>query len=620
MANQRPFPRCIRRWPSAVAGILVLGQLLATTRAAAADHFLGISDLVVSADSETMFVACSNTNQVLIVNLRSREIRHRLGVPSRPTGLALTTDQRRLIVTCGAAESTVLVIDTQQPKVLQNIPVGHTAMSPALSPDDSQLYVCNRFDNNISVIDLMEGMETARVPVVREPVAAEITPDGRLLVVANHLLQMPAGGRPLESVAAEVTIVDTQTWETTSLELHNGASSLRDICVSKDGSLALVTHILSNFENVPFRLDMGWVNVNVVSVIDLEQRRVSRTIGLDQMDFGASNPWGICFARDGEFVATSIAGNHEIGLIRSSELLGEKARRTMAPIPGAWPVYPSLGENLWQRISLPGRGPRAICSSKSKLFIAEYFTNSVAVIDLTVADQPQVDQIQLAPTDQLSLERRGEMLFNDATICYQQWQSCASCHPDGRADGLNWDLMNDGVGNPKNTKSILLSHETPPAMAVGVRATAEVAVRSGLSHILFARRPEQEAEAMDAYLRSLRPTPSPHLVDGQLSASAERGQVLFHSRRTGCARCHKSPYFTDLKRHKITSSDSGQSMPEFDTPTLIEVWRTAPYLHDGRYVTLRELLLTGQHGLTQRQVDDLDPEEIDDLIEYVLSL
>ena len=61
------------------------------------------------------------------------------------------------------------------------------------------------------------------------------------------------------------------------------------------------------------------------------------------------------------------------------------------------------------------------------------------------------------------------MLFNDAEICFQHWQSCASCHPDARVDGLNWDLMNDGLGNPKNTRSMLLVHQGGPAMSLGVR-------------------------------------------------------------------------------------------------------------------------------------------------------
>ena len=33
--------------------------------------------------------------------------------------------------------------------------------------------------------------------------------------------------------------------------------------------------------------------------------------------------------------------------------------------------------------------------------------------------------------------RRGEMLWNDGTMCFQHWQSCASCHPEGRMDALN---------------------------------------------------------------------------------------------------------------------------------------------------------------------------------------
>ena len=52
-----------------------------------------------------------------------------------------------------------------------------------------------------------------------------------------------------------------------------------------------------------------------------------------------------------------------------------------------------------------------------------------------------------------------------------------------RPDALNWDLLNDGIGNPKNTLSLLLSHQTPPVMITGVRASAEDAVRAGIKYI-----------------------------------------------------------------------------------------------------------------------------------------
>ena len=177
-----------------------------------------------------------------------------------------------------------------------------------------------------------------------------------------------------------------------------------------------------------------------------------------------------------------------------------------------------------------------------------------------------------------------------------------------------------GAGNPKNTKSMLLAHQTPPSMSAGVRETAEHAVRSGIVHILFSQRPEDEAVAMDEYLKSLRPVPSPHLVDGRLSPSAERGRVLFHSERIACHKCHPAPLYTDLQSHRVGTRSPYETEDRFDTPTLVEVWRTAPYLHDGRYTTIKELLVEGQHGLKGGRPEGLSQQDIDDLVEFVLSL
>ncbi len=58
----------------------------------------------------------------------------------------------------------------------------------------------------------------------------------------------------------------------------------------------------------------------------------------------------------------------------------------------------------------------------------------------------------------------------------------------------------------------------------------------------------------------------------------------------------------------------------FDTPRLVEVWRTAPYLHDGHWLTVKELLTVGKHGLSREQLEKLSERDIDDLVEFVLSL
>ncbi len=95
---------------------------------------------------------------------------------------------------------------------------------------------------------------------------------------------------------------------------------------------------------------------------------------------------------------------------------------------------------------------------------------------------------------------------------------------------------------------------------------------------------------------------------------------MFESKRIDCNRCHPSPLYTDLKRHDVGTRRWNERTDRFDTPTLVEVWRTAPYLHDGRYTTIRDLLVEGWHGLRRRRSDNLSEQEIDDLVEFVLSL
>lgn len=98
----------------------------------------------------------------------------------------------------------------------------------------------------------------------------------------------------------------------------------------------------------------------------------------------------------------------------------------------------------------------------------------------------EVTSVELNPGREETAENKGERYFNDASHCFQNWQSCNGCHPgDGRTDGMNWDLMNDGVGNSKNCKSMLFSHVTPPNMISGIREHAERAVRAGFNFIQF---------------------------------------------------------------------------------------------------------------------------------------
>jgi hypothetical protein len=390
--------------------------------------------------------------------------------------------------------------------------------------------------------------------------------------------------------------------------------------MSPDGKYAYVPHILSNFELTPTQLDQGWANMNVLSVVDVNQRKVVSTVGLDTTYVGSGNPWGVACTDDGKTVCVSHAGTHQITCVEAPALTGELIHIFISSRAGAIPMDTYSRKGPLRRIPLPGKGPRDLISIGSKVCAVEYFSDTLALVDVTKDEEQEVRRVALGPEPTLTLERRGELLFNDATICYQSWHSCASCHPDGRTDAVNWDLMNDGMGNFKNTRSLLWAHRTPPVMAEGIRPTAEVAVRAGLEHILFTVRPSEDAEALDAYLKSLQPVPSPHLVDGRLSPAAQRGKELFESDRIACYSCHPDPLYTDLGLHDVDTQEFRGGAKEFDTPTLIEVWRTAPYLHDGRFLTIEDLISKGLHGKSRGDLESLSAEEVADLAAFVLSL
>ncbi len=591
--------------------------------------YLGPEAIVAHKDGKRLFVAARDAHQVAVVELPGGKVLQRIALPGEPTSMALSADGATLYVTAAAPKSIVCAVDTASGKISFTLPAGHTATGVAVAADGKRLYVCNRFNNDVSVLDVAGRKEVARVPVVREPVGAVITPDDKTVFVINHLPNDPSNSY---DVAAVVSVLDTQSLRVSHIRLPNGSTGLRGVCITPDGKHVLATHLLARYQLPTTQLERGWMNTNALSIIDAAAKKLVNTVLLDNVDLGAANPWGLATA-DGTTLVVAHAGTREISVIDLPGVLKKLAAIESGGIKEVQPGIMYSGSftaldvpndlaflvDLRRRIRLPGDGPRGVAVVGGTAYVSQYFADSLAAVDLSAEVSPAraVREIPLGPKPRLTVQRRGELLFNDATICFQQWQSCASCHPDARVDGLNWDLLNDGMGNPKNNRSMVLAHQTPPAMTEAVRGGAEEAVRSGITHILFAVRPEEEAEAMDEYLKSLKPVPSPYLVDGKLSPAAERGRKLFFDEKVGCAKCHPEPLYTDMKMYNVGSRGELDRRDDFDTPTLIESWRTAPYMHDGRYVTMKEVFTKGKHGLNGVQLTD---EQINDLVEFILSL
>ena len=622
-------------WLAAVAlGVSLAGpSWLAAAVPALAQTWQAPAALALSPDGRRLFTACARAHRILVLDAESLAVTDAIELPATPTGLTVSTNGRTLYVTWANPAGSLAIVDIPRHKILRRISSGHTAMAPVLAPDEKAAYVCNRYNNDISVINLGSGKVTLRIPVDREPVAAAITPNGKLLIVANHLHSGPADSA---RVAARVSLIDTASGEVIKhLALPNGSGLLNDVRISPDGRYACVTHILSRFQLPTTQVERGWINSNALTLIDLDTLSVLNTVLLDDVEKGAAYPWACGWSEDGKTVYVTHAGTHEVSVIDFPGLLAKLARlpdhidarlnanymsasRVKADVPDDLAFLTGLRE----RIKLSGKGPRAAVARGLRLYVASFFSDTVELVNLEHAPAPILREARLSADLPMSVTRRGEFYFNDASLCFQGWQSCASCHSDdARVDGLNWDLLNDGIGNPKNTKSMLLSHRTPPAMSLGVRETAETAVRAGLRSILFTVQPEEVPQAIDEYLKGLTPIPSPIVLSNAYAAKIKAGEKIFDSPQTLCSQCHPHGLYTDLKHYDVgTQNQTDKPSDRFDTPTLVEIWRTAPYLHDGSAATLREVLVdrnpTDRHGRTSQ----LTPDQLDALITYLLSL
>lgn len=497
------------------------------------------------------------------------------------------------------------VIHPEKETVELFIPTGRGACSPLLNKNKQLLYVCNRFQTTISEIDLTTMNIKREVKTVREPANMVLSEDGKYLFVANFL---PAGKANQDYVAAAVSVIDVSTFKKIKdIPLATGSNALRGMAVSPDGKYLLVTHNLGRFQVPTSQLQQGWMNTSAISIIDTQTLSYGGAVLLDEADRGAAGIWDIECTSDKLIITHS--GTHEISVINYPEFLN-KYKQTADKNNLSYDLKFMVG--LRQRIPIKGNGPRNFTMDDEQAYIPTYFSDTLNSVSLI--NPVDIKTTALVQRRKESMADKGEKYFNDASLCFQNWQSCNGCHPgEGRTDGLNWDNLNDGIGNPKNCKSMLYAHFTAPSMISGTRDNAEKAVRSGYKYIQFNEVSEEIAQCVDEYLKQLQPIPSPYLKNGVLSDKAERGKVVF--KKYNCDYCHSGPYYTDCKMHII--GEDVEFETGWDTPTLKEVWRTAPYLFDGRAATLNEVFTIYKHGIENT---DISLDEIEELTEYVNSL
>lgn len=523
-----------------------------------------------------------------------------------PKAICLAGD--KLLVACSHSEGYLLILDKKTLKSISTVNVGHGACDVVVSKDLSTAYVANQFSDDISVVDLNKMQEKGRIKALRQPRQLALSMDGNYLFAANFL---PVGRADVDTVTSFVSVIDLLNKNhVKQIPLANGSNALRGMSLSADGKYVLVTHNLGRFQLPTTQLDQGWMNTSALSIINAASLELVATVLLDESGKGAAGSWGIDCSDENIIVAHS--GTHDFSVI-DYKAFDRKLSEHTNKQSLAYDLEFLSG--IRERVKVDGNGPRAMLFSGNNIIVANYFSDNLNVFSKNQQAWAHQNSILLTEIEKVDEVRKGEMYFHDASYCFQSWQSCTGCHPDdARTDGLNWDLLNDGMGNPKNCKSLLLSHVTAPSMVTGIRPNAEAAVRAGFEFIQFMQVSDSITFAVDAYLKSLEAIPSPHLLSGALSKEARKGKSVFIS--AGCAVCHPDPLYTDLKKHSMGVQGLTDHQNSWDTPTLVESWRTGPYLHDGRCATMKEVFTRENHGLDKA----LPEKQVDQLVSYVLSL
>lgn len=268
----------------------------------------------------------------------------------------------------------------------------------------------------------------------------------------------------------------------------------------------------------------------------------------------------------------------------------------------------------------------------------------------------------------------GEKLFFDPILSSDNSVSCASCHkPEfAFADNVAFSL---GVENKRGTRNapsvmnmamreelfwdgraaslesqVIGPIENPVEMNLpfseAVRRIQHSEEYKNLFQKIYKRSPDSISiiDAIASYERSLETdqTPSDRWLHDEPNGMTEqqiRGRDIFLSDKTKCFDCHFTPDFTSDEFKNIgifdgkTYNDSGryyvtkkvEDIGKFKIPGLRNVAVTAPYMHNGMFKTLREVIdyydnpssiiphsinkdttLPARIGLTELEKDDLE--------------
>ena len=563
----------------------------------------------ISADGTLLATANHDNGSVSIVDLASGKLLREIAVGKKLEGVSFLGLSHSLAATAYADDKVVLV-DGDAGTILKTVAVFDEPYGVVATRDGAKAYVTLEYPGQVVEIDTAAGTILRTFAVGEFPRGIALATDESRLFVTEYY-------------TAAVVAVDLATGKV--VDRWQGAPSenlARQIAVHPTRPKAYVPHIRSR---VNVNRGEGSV-VPFVSVIDLApgQERRRKPIPMDAFNnvFVVANPWEAAVSPDGSLFCAVFAGTNDMYVCSV--------------------VDDDYRELAFRKVINLGNNPRSVkfAPDSQTFYVFNTLDFRIAAYDASTLKLKETVRVCENPLGDEIL--RGKILFYTALepMVGRRWISCSSCHPDGDGDGRTWQNP-EGLRNTTALFGMAWTHPIHWSADRDEVQDFEHTVRSPLMQgrglIRGPVQPALEApnkglsrdlDALAAYSNSHKFTLSPH-AKGGLSESARRGKEIFFSKETGCATCHTGPYFTDstpgrpFKLHDVGtgSDDPGEKMgPQYDTPTLLGIYRTPPYLHHGKATTLEEVLTTYNREDRHGKTSQLNAGQIADLVQFLKSL
>ena len=505
----------------------------------------------------------------------------------QPATLTRTTG--RVIVACFDSGE-LLVLEDVGGGVLNRIRVGHGPFGVLAT--GNRVFVTVSNDNLALSLRSDTLEEIARAPTGKQPRGLALKGD-RLHVV--HLLD------------ASLRIYDAETLAPKgSIQISQQAALAETVTVHPVRQRAYVPHSRQNVTNMARQFDD--TVIPGASALDTETLRPVRREALApaSVDTPVGMPAAAVLSPDGSRLFVANAASDDISVVDLSR--------------GRGVGHVEVGHN-----------PRDLALSPDgrRLYTLNLVSDDITIVNVDTLQI--IDTLPLADDPRPTAIQQGERLFFTSrpdTISRDNWMACASCHMDAGIDGKTW-LGTEG--GPRNTTTLRGIGDTLPLHWSADREDVQ-AFRDTFTGLMAGTGlSDPELDALAAFLIGLEPLQSPRRnQDGSLTRAASQGGAVF--RRANCAQCHIPPLFTNRQLLDVGTGEpfhehpSGLGLvpetmgPAFDTPSLRELWLTAPYLHDGRAPTLRDLLTTLNEGDVHGMTGHLSEEELSALEAFLLSL